>query len=105
MARGVAQSSSDLSLNLDGLPGERVKFLVAHAVELTYMAAVDVLHVGPHEFAARHFRSNGRMTRQIVSPFCFLPIGRRMRLQFGPWQNAPLRFLSDDQCVGWDRGE
>ena len=41
------------------LPDESLS-LVTHAAELIYMAALDLLHVEPDEFAALHFRGNGR---------------------------------------------
>ena len=44
----------------NALPDERLKFLVGHTAELIYMCALDLLHVLPHEFAALHFRSDGR---------------------------------------------
>jgi len=42
------------------IPDERVKFLVGHTAELICMAALDLLHIEPHEFAALHFRGDGR---------------------------------------------
>ena len=44
----------------NALPDERVKFFVGHTAELIYMCALDLLHVLPHEFAALHFRGDGR---------------------------------------------
>ena len=44
----------------DALPDERLKFLVGHAAELIYMRALGLFHVEPHEFAALHFRGDGR---------------------------------------------
>ena len=44
----------------DALPDERLKFLVGHAAELIYMRALDLFHVEPLEFAALHFRGDGR---------------------------------------------